>query len=147
MIGTRVLMAATIVTVAAIVLTPVIATCQEKEVSYQKEIRPILQAHCAVCHTPEGVGYAVSGFNVQTYTTVMRGTKYGAVVIPGSSGTSNLVWLLEHRADPAINMPKVCQQIAREDGKCALASQFARQLPSQELILIIEWVNQGAKNN
>lgn len=140
MIGTRTLV------VACIMLGPV-ATAYGREVSFQKDVYPILEANCADCHSPHGIGYARSGFNVETYRTVMKGTKYGAMVDPGSSDTSNLVWLLEHRAHPSINMPKICEKMAQEYQKCALASQSARWLPQQELILIREWVDRGAKDN
>lgn len=131
MIGTRTLV------VACIMLSPV-AAASAGEVSFQKNVYPILEENCAVCHSPHGIGYAQSGFSVQTYRTVMRGTKYGAMVNPGSSDTSNLVWLLEHHAHPSINMPKVCTKMAQEYQKCALASQSARWLSPQELILIRE---------
>ena len=140
MIGTRAL------AVACIVLGPAV-TASGQEVSFHKDVYPILEANCAVCHAPHGVGYARSGFSVQTYETVMKGTKYGAVVIPGSSLDSNLVWLLEHQADPSINMPKVCEQMTPEYEKCEMASQSSRHLPRQELIVIMEWVDQGAKDN
>ena len=54
-----------------------------EEVSFRKEVNPILQQNCAVCHVPGAVGYVKSGFSVQTYQTVMKGTQYGAVVVPG----------------------------------------------------------------
>jgi len=35
----------------------------------------------------------------------MHGTKFGKVIIPGDSMDSVLMELVEHRADPSINMP------------------------------------------
>ncbi|MDE2166870.1 MAG: hypothetical protein KGJ66_11110 [Alphaproteobacteria bacterium] len=141
MIGTKSLL------VMLLVVSPVIAASGRKEVSYEKDIQPILQANCAMCHVPNGVGYTTSGFSVQTYDTVMKGTKYGPIVNPGSSVSSNLVWVLEHRADHTINMPKVCEQAAPGNGKCIRASQAARILSGKELTWIIEWIDEGAKNN
>lgn len=132
--------------VACIVLSPTTAISGEN-VSFDKDVRPILEVNCAACHSPGGVGYEKSGFDVQTYQSVMKGTKYGAMVNPGSSDTSNLVWLLDHRAHPSINMPKTCAKIALDTQKCALASQSSRWLSTRELILIKEWVDEGAKDN
>lgn len=140
MIGTRTLV------MACIVLGPAAAMSGE-EISFEKDVYPILEVNCAVCHSPNGVGYEKSGFSVQTYQTVMKGTKYGAMVKPGSSDTSNLVWLIEHRAHPSINMPKVCTKMAQDDQKCELSSQSARWLSQRETILIRQWVDQGAKDN
>ena len=36
----------------------------------------------------------------------MKGTKLGSVIVPGSSISSTLVILIEHKADPSINMPR-----------------------------------------
>lgn len=132
--------------VACVVLNPAIAMSGE-DVSFERDVQPILEVNCAVCHSPGGVGYEKSGFGVQTYQSVMKGTKYGAIVNPGSSDTSNLVWLIEHRAHPSINMPKTCAKMAEDKQKCALASQSSRWLSTRELILIKEWVDEGAKDN
>ncbi|MDE2229304.1 MAG: hypothetical protein KGL11_09725 [Alphaproteobacteria bacterium] len=140
MIGTRAL------AVVWIMLGSVVAA-YGGEVSFQKDIYPVLQANCALCHSPGGIGYAQSGFSVETYQTLMEGTKYAAVINPGSSISSNLMWLLDHRAHASINMPKVCEQVSREFQKCALASQSARWLSQHELTLIKEWVDRGAKDN
>jgi Planctomycete cytochrome C len=73
--------------------------------SYTQDIRPILNANCIECHQPGGIGYERSGLDMRTYDSLMKGTKYGPVIIPGDSYNSVLVELIEHRADPKINMP------------------------------------------
>ncbi len=118
-----------------------------KEVSFRKDVYPILQQNCAVCHTPGAVGYAQSGFSVQSYQSVMRGTKYGPMVIPGSSLSSNLVVLLEHAASPSISMPKMYQVMIRNHRKYIVPSGQARRLSPHDVRLIKEWVDQGAKDN
>ncbi len=74
-------------------------------VSFSKNIKPILTASCLECHAETGEGYQASGFSVQTYNSVMKGTKYGAVIIPGSSISSTLYRLVAQKVDMEIQMP------------------------------------------
>lgn len=135
------------VAVACIASSLAMSACARKAVSYHQDIQPILQQHCAQCHSKGGVGYAASGFSVESYAAVMKGTKFGPMVEPGHSTQSNLVWLLQHGAHPAIDMPKICQQLAAESKKCSVASSGAEQLPKRQVRLIAQWVDQGAKDN
>lgn len=141
MIGTR----GVILAVSAAGL--LVSACVKREVSYRHDVQPILQADCGTCHKPGGIGYAASGFSVQTYAALMKGTKQGPMVIPRQSGQSNLVWLLRHGAHPQINMPKVCEEMGQEVGKCATAARYARELPQGQVDLIARWVDQGARDN
>ena len=108
------------------------AGCErEKVVSYQKDVVPILDKHCKACHTPGQAGYVVSGFEVTSYDTLMKGTQYGPVVLPGDALTSVLVMLIEGRVDPSLKMPHGDATIPTKD----------------EILTIRRWVEQGAKNN
>ncbi len=100
-------------------------------VSYQKDVAPILAKHCASCHVPGGPGFVVSGFEMKDYDSLMKGTSFGPVVLPGDPLTSVLVMVIEGRADPSINMPH----------------GGANPLTQQEISTIRHWVEQGAKNN
>jgi hypothetical protein len=123
------------------------AGCGQHTVSYSRDINPIFQNNCSICHSPGGAGFEQSGFSVATYADVMKGTKYGPVVHPGSSVGSTLVRLLRHQADKTINMPKnYTIDLTRHDN-IVLPGVDARELPSQEVDLIATWVDQGAKNN
>lgn len=123
-------------TASVISLTFLSAGCGEKQVSFQSDVEPILAARCASCHSPGGMGYAASGFSVVSYRTVMKGTKYAEVVVPGSSLDSTLVRLIRHRADPSIAMPK-----SHENG------QPSEWLTRDQIKIITAWIDQGAKNN
>ena len=104
-----------------------------KPVSFQKNVYPILKANCAECHTaPDGEGYTKSGLALSTYEELMKGTKMGPIIIPGQSLNSSFNRLIEGRpgVDPSIQMPH---------GKV--------KLPSEQLAIIRQWVDQGAKNN
>lgn len=106
--------------------------CQgERTVSYQKDVVPILDQHCKSCHLPGQAGYVVSGFDVGSYESLMKGTKFGPVVLPGDPLTSVLVMLVEGRVDPALKMPH---------GNATVPT--AEQIATLRL-----WVQQGARNN
>ena len=77
----------------------------EHQVTFAKDVQPILQEKCLQCHQPGGQGYERSGLDMRTYESLMHGTKFGKVIIPGDSMDSVLMELVEHRADPSINMP------------------------------------------
>jgi len=109
------------------------AGCQRApgKVSYARDVAPILTTRCQSCHKPGQPGYVASGFDLQGYDSLMKGTRYGPVVLPGDPLTSALVMLIEGRADPAIKMPHA----------------GAQPLTSEEIATIRRWVEQGAKNN
>jgi mono/diheme cytochrome c family protein len=101
------------------------------KVSYAKDVAPIFDKYCRACHAPGAPGYEASGFGVQDYAAVMKGTKFGAVVVPGDPTSSTLNVLVEGRADPALKMPHV------EGSK----------LSEAEVATLRRWVEQGAKND
>lgn len=118
--------ACTLLTVMALIL----ATGCSRDISFKNDIAPILEKNCQACHMEGGPGYMKSGFSVASYADVMKGTKFGPVITPDSSLTSSLVMLIEHRADPSISMPH-----GRDP------------LPQQDIDLIKQWIDQGARNN
>lgn len=123
------------------------ASCTRGQVSFRSDVNPILQSNCAACHTPGGPGYTKSGFSVATYQDVMKGTKYGPVVHPGSSVGSTLVRLIKHQADPTINMPKDYSLDLNNHKQTIMLGNGARSLSDHDISLISDWVDQGAKNN
>lgn len=56
-----------------------------KPVSYQAEVKPLIEKYCMECHVKEGEGAKASGFVVESYDSVMKGTKFGPVIVPGDS--------------------------------------------------------------
>lgn len=102
----------------------------EAKVSFQADVKPILDKHCLQCHQPGGDGYKQSELGMESYASLMKGTKYGAVIVPGSSVSSTLVRLVEGKADPSIAMPH---------GQAPLSKQ--------EIEVIAKWVDQGAIDN
>jgi hypothetical protein len=107
-----------------------------RQVSFKSDVDPILKASCLSCHAPGGAGYAASGFSVENYQSVMKGTRYGPVIDPGSSINSTLSRLIKHEADPSIAMPK-----SHSPG---MPSEF---LQPKQIEIIEKWIDQGAKDN
>jgi len=109
-----------------------LAGCQkEKTVSFAQDVRPILDEHCIECHQPGGEGFAASGFSMESYQTLMKGTNNGPMIIAGDSLGSNLLVLMEGRADPSISMPHGREKGARQD----------------QIETIRLWIDQGAQDN
>jgi len=101
-----------------------------QEVSFKLDVLPILENHCVKCHQPGGPGYEASGLDLRTYASLMKGTKHGKIVVPGDPLTSNMMVLIEGRADPSIRMP-----------------HHERPLLIQQIEILRDWVAQGAKDN
>ena len=127
--------ARTLVKLGLIPLVAMIAGCG-RDVSFKNDVHPIMEARCISCHAPGAPGCVASGFSVATYQSVMKGTKYGRVVIPGSSAGSTLLRLINHEADPSIAMPKSHQPGAPSEW-----------LTPGQIKIIQTWIDQGAKDN
>lgn len=115
--------------IGSTVLLPVRqAGAQQAQMSYSEDIAPIFRGWCESCHQPGGRGYETSGLDLRTYEGLMKGTKYGSMVVPGEPDLSNLVVLLEGRAQ--IQMPL-------EHNKLPVCLRHN----------IWTWIFQGAKDN
>jgi mono/diheme cytochrome c family protein len=91
-------------------------------VSYANDVSLILEAKCIKCH---GIESKKEGLDMLTYDNLMKGSRNGAVVVPGDANNSLLVQLIVEGEMP---------------------NRGAKVTP-EELQLIIDWVNQGALNN
>jgi hypothetical protein len=117
---------------AAFALPVIITACSSEEpVSFSQDVRPILDQHCIGCHQVGGAGQAASGFSMETYDDLMKGTQFGPMVIAGDALGSNMLVLMEGRADPSISMPH----------------GNMKPVPQAEIDTIRRWIEQGAKNN
>src|SRR6266540_5708834 len=74
-------------------------------ISFREDVFPIFKGRCLECHQPGGPGYEKSGLDLSTYEGVMKGTKFGPMVIPKDPESSNLMVLLDWRASPELRMP------------------------------------------
>jgi mono/diheme cytochrome c family protein len=98
--------------------------------SFAEDILPLLKWRCASCHQPGGAGYEKSGLDVTSYEGVMKGTKFGPMVIPRDPESSNLMLLLDWRASPQLRMPHGKKKLSTCDRNAVRA-----------------WIREGAKNN
>ena len=91
--------------------------------SFQDDILPILTNRCAFagCHVAGGPG----GIDLRTYDAVIAGGSKGAIVIAGDAGESELVKQIVEGKMPPSGPP----------------------LPAAQIQLIIDWINDGAKND
>jgi mono/diheme cytochrome c family protein len=94
----------------------------EGEVSFQKQVLPILEARCSACHGSLG------GWDASSYESVMNSGEHAPVVIPG---------------DPEGSL--LAQMIRYEEGLSPMPP--STPMPEEEVNLIIEWISAGATDN
>lgn len=103
-------------------------TSGAEALSFSEDVFPILQIRCLECHQPGGPGFEASGLDLRTYAGLMKGTKFGAIIVPGEALTSNFNAIVEGRTD--IRMPHNKKKLS----KC-------------EILVLRHWVGQGARDN
>ena len=117
--------------VVSLLIVVGIAACDKeapfRKVTYVTDVKPILQEHCLECHVAGKEGTEKSGFLMDSYEAVMKGTKFGPVIVPDSSESSSLYLLVAGKADPSIHMPH---------GKAALSDE--------QITTIRLWIDKGA---
>ena len=91
--------------------------------SFNTDIAPILTERCAIaeCHVVDGP----HDIDLRTYDTLMKGGDEGAIVIVGDAKASEII-----------------EEIA--EGKMPPEGP---SLDAAQIQLIIDWINEGAKNN
>ncbi len=102
------------------------------DVSFKDDVQPILHDYCVSCHSLGGRGHAKSGLDLTSYEGLMKGTKFGPVVIPGNSSTSTFTKLLTG-TNKGLKMPMGLNETGTLD--------------RQYILILRKWVKQGAKNN
>lgn len=102
------------------------------EVSFKNDVQPILHDYCISCHQNGGRGYKKSGLDLTSYEGLMKGTRYGPVVIAGNSEVSTFTKLLTG-TNRGLKMP--------------MGLNAAGTLDRQYILILRKWVKQGARNN
>jgi mono/diheme cytochrome c family protein len=106
------------------------AQANQAKMSFAEDVMPIFVGRCFSCHKPGGEGNEKSGLDLSTYEGVIKGTKFGKMVVPGDPDSSNLMWLLDWRGAPETHMPL---------GK--------KKLSICDRDAIRNWIREGAKDN
>lgn len=109
------------------------------QVSFKDDVLPIMKSNCVQCHDVASEGVATSGLNLSDYEAIMEGTRYGAVVVPGSAEGSSLYLVVAHKTDPKIHMPPHHQD--------SMAEGRGEALSELQIETIRNWIDQGAQNN
>ena len=90
--------------------------------TFQKDIAPLLKAHCLKCHGAE----ATKGdFDMATRVDLLRGSHNGPVVVAFDAAKSVLIEVVSHTKEP--NMPK-----------------DKPKLPAEAIAKLTSWINDGA---
>ena len=108
---------------ALIFATAAIGIAAESDITYERDIRPILKTHCFHCHG-EGDELA-GGLDVRLRRWIVKGGESGAAVVPGKSGESLLLERLL-----AADMPP---------------EEVESRPTDAEVQLIEAWITDGAK--
>lgn len=66
--------------------------------TYGKDIFPVLQANCIICHSD--LGGTLGGLDMTTYENLMKGGDNGPVLAPGRSAESRLIQMVEGKRPP-----------------------------------------------
>lgn len=101
---------------------PASSTTFPASVSFTKDVFPILQQHCSNCH---GGSNASGGFQINTYKTIMAGSRTGVVILPGDGQNSYIIQLVQNGTMP----------------------RRGTKLTNVEIQIIIDWINAGALDN
>jgi hypothetical protein len=88
---------------------------QFQKVTYADDVAPIIEEHCAECHVAGQQGAEATGFLVDSYASLMKGSRLGSVIDPGSAKTSSLYNMVSGKGNLAITMPHGKDPISDED--------------------------------
>ena len=102
----------------------------KKDVTYQKDIKPIFEAACVKCHSGEK---AKGKLRLDSLAGTLKGGHDGKVLLPGNSAKSDLVLSVAHVGDEDGWMPPLRNRAG------------IKPLADQQIGLIRAWIDQGAK--
>src|SRR5690606_1628311 len=109
---------------ALVVFISIWVSNRPEEISYNRDIRPIVNAKCISCHG--GVKQS-GGFSLLFEEEAKRPSESGKLaIVPGDSKNSEMIKRLSH-ADPDVRMPLDAEPLSKE-----------------EIQLIADWIDQGA---
>jgi dipeptidyl aminopeptidase/acylaminoacyl peptidase len=113
------------VIILAFIMLPGALVAEEKKLTYQDHILPLLREKCASCHSPDK---KQGGLNVINFTALMEGGSRGKSIEPGDPEQSTLYLLMSHQEQP--HMPPK-----------------SPKLPDKDLQMVAAWIKAGALEN
>jgi mono/diheme cytochrome c family protein len=102
----------------------------KKDVTYQKDIKPIFETSCVKCHSGEK---AKGKLHLDSLAGALKGGHDGKVILPGNSAKSDLVLSVAHIGDEESWMPPLRNRAG------------IKPLTGEQIGLIRAWIDQGAK--
>ena len=113
---------------AEVVEMPVVEqpVVEEPEVSFKNDILPIFKAHCQTCHRHSVRFDPKGGLDLSSYKSTMN----GRVFDPGWSKQSTMYWRIRSDQIHGRRMPL-----------------YKPPLPAEQIQLILDWIDAGAKDN
>jgi uncharacterized membrane protein len=93
-----------------------------ENVSYSRDIYPLVERRCIKCHGGE---FPSEGLSMESYQSLMSGSQNGQVIVAGDANNSLIIEKIESG-----EMPK-----------------RASNLTAEQIELIRQWINEGALNN
>ena len=99
------------------------------QVSYKRDILPIVTAYCLPCHTEDQMNPSL--LYLDSYENMMAGGKHGKPVTPGKPDSSLIVQKIS--STPPFGDP--------------MPMKRKTPFPQDTLRMIRSWIEQGAKNN
>jgi formylglycine-generating enzyme required for sulfatase activity len=103
------------------------AAAPAADVDFVKDIKPLLDLHCAACHRE---GYARGGYRMETRAEALKPGDSGVAIKPGDAAKSTFYTRTVLPADHEELMPPKAKN---------------GPLPKAQTDLIRDWINQGAK--
>jgi len=110
---------------------------KSQTISFKDEVYPIVKKNCLPCHAEDN--FNPSELSLDTYELMKQGGQNGATWVAGDSKKSILVQKLLEEPPFDARMPMNSKKKIKE-GK-------AKWLAAEEIKLIADWVDQGAKDN
>lgn len=119
---TLMIVALLMVTIFAVVRISSGGAASQTEVSYTRDVQPILESRCGSCHFGE---FTSAELHMDTYQSLMAGSENGPVIVPGDSGKSLL---------------------AKKISTGAMPKRGPKLTPTQ-IQIIEDWIDAGAQDN
>ena len=102
---------------------------KSSSVSFKNDVYPLMKKYCLPCHSEEQMN--PSELYMDSYESMMYGGKHGKPVVPKKAAESLMVQKLSEKPPFGDRMPLKAKE----------------PLSNEEMKILIDWINQGAKNN